>query len=334
MTVFEAVDVAHAASGRAGGFLARSWCDSGPTRLLARAGYDLHASLAAELGLTAEDTGYRPVSTISLSVKDEKSGGDGAKGKKSQHCDALPVWVDSENLSDCDVIGTPADTAQVHPGHLTRALLSAAERAGAKLIRQRVVGIDVSEATTTVQSVRLSDGTTCATDVVVLTMGPWTGRGLTGFFGMKAGLVDGSRAHSISLRPPVEAAIDATALFLSVRDDDSHRKCLDPEIYPRPDGTVYVCLGADDPAALPDNPADVKWDEAACQRLERIAGRVSSRLVTGSSVVMEQCSACYLPNPWDGRGPLLGVLPGVKGAFVAAGHSCWGILQVNSVLGL
>ena len=43
MTVFEAVDVAHAASGRAGGFLARSWCDSGPTRLLARAGYDLHA---------------------------------------------------------------------------------------------------------------------------------------------------------------------------------------------------------------------------------------------------------------------------------------------------
>jgi hypothetical protein len=36
--VYEAVNVAHAASGRAGGFLARSWCDSGPARLLAQAG--------------------------------------------------------------------------------------------------------------------------------------------------------------------------------------------------------------------------------------------------------------------------------------------------------
>jgi hypothetical protein len=38
VTVYEAVNVAHAASGRAGGFLARSWCDAGPARLLAQAG--------------------------------------------------------------------------------------------------------------------------------------------------------------------------------------------------------------------------------------------------------------------------------------------------------
>jgi glycine/D-amino acid oxidase-like deaminating enzyme len=38
ITVYEAVNVAHAASGRAGGFLARSWCDTGTTRLLAKAG--------------------------------------------------------------------------------------------------------------------------------------------------------------------------------------------------------------------------------------------------------------------------------------------------------
>jgi glycine/D-amino acid oxidase-like deaminating enzyme len=35
---------------------------------------------------------------------------------------------------------------------------------------------------------------------------------------------------------------------------------------------------------------------------------------------------CYWPETIDGL-PLLGPLPGVKGVFVAAGHSVWGILQ-------
>lgn len=36
--------------------------------------------------------------------------------------------------------------------------------------------------------------------------------------------------------------------------------------------------------------------------------------------------ACYLPTTEDGI-PLIGEIPGVKGAFVAAGHGCWGILN-------
>jgi len=36
--------------------------------------------------------------------------------------------------------------------------------------------------------------------------------------------------------------------------------------------------------------------------------------------------ACYLPTTMDGI-PVIGEVPGVKGAFVASGHGCWGILN-------
>jgi glycine/D-amino acid oxidase-like deaminating enzyme len=36
--------------------------------------------------------------------------------------------------------------------------------------------------------------------------------------------------------------------------------------------------------------------------------------------------SCYLPTTSDGI-PIIGELPEVKGAFVAAGHGCWGILN-------
>lgn len=36
--------------------------------------------------------------------------------------------------------------------------------------------------------------------------------------------------------------------------------------------------------------------------------------------------ACYLPISPDGI-PMIGPVPGVDGAFIATGHSCWGILN-------
>lgn len=34
--------------------------------------------------------------------------------------------------------------------------------------------------------------------------------------------------------------------------------------------------------------------------------------------------ACYLPTAPDGREPLIGHT-GIRGLFLAAGHSCWGV---------
>lgn len=50
---------------------------------------------------------------------------------------------------------------------------------------------------------------------------------------------------------------------------------------------------------------------------------VSSEL--GSApVLLEQ--ACHLPCSRDGL-PVIGSVPGLEGAYVATGHSCWGILN-------
>src|ERR1700744_3261721 len=62
VTVVERADVAAAASGKAGGFLALDWCGSSPLDALARRSFHLHAELASEL---PGDWGHRPMSAYS-----------------------------------------------------------------------------------------------------------------------------------------------------------------------------------------------------------------------------------------------------------------------------
>src|SRR5437868_12654160 len=63
--VVERIGVACAASGKAGGFLARHWCDGTPLQQLARHSFDLHAELAERTG---GDWGYRRLVTYGAST--------------------------------------------------------------------------------------------------------------------------------------------------------------------------------------------------------------------------------------------------------------------------
>jgi glycine/D-amino acid oxidase-like deaminating enzyme len=63
-TVVERSSPACAASGKAGGFLARDWCDSGDLGPLARLGFDLHFELAQLF----TDCDYRRLETFSVKV--------------------------------------------------------------------------------------------------------------------------------------------------------------------------------------------------------------------------------------------------------------------------
>ena len=144
----------------------------------------------------------------------------------------------------------------------------------------------------------LDTGATLQADTVVLCMGPWTGRGLR-WGGVDRELVSGTRAHSITLqlRDPATSAIDNTALFLS--------SLKEPEVYPRPDGTVYMCGGcSSDHAPLPPHPREVAVDTAACAQIKETAGAVSAEL---GAVTRYTPSACYLPHSEDGA-PLIGHL--------------------------
>jgi len=306
--VVEAVSVAHAASGRAGGFLAKDWCDQGPTKHLARRSFQLHQQLASDLDT---DIGYRRLKTLSVTVADKEN-----RAEKDRSDGMVPSWVDG-NLSRSEVIGQHDSTAQVHPALLTSALMCAAQQKGAKLIEQKVVGANYSGEN--ISSINLVNGETLTGDVFVLCMGPWTSIGL-GWFN-KAAVISGKRAHSVSLI--VEpGCVDDTALFLQYKDD-YEGKSIEPEVYPRPDGSVYVCGSGRDDTPLPPDPAHVAVDPEACKKLVNLAGKVSGKLVGKLGVTN---SACYLPCSRDST-PVIGAVPGYKQLYIASGHYCWGILQ-------
>src|SRR5947208_10082022 len=62
VTVVERTEVACAASGKAGGFLALDWCAGSPLDALARRSFVLHAELADQLG---NDWGHRRMNAYS-----------------------------------------------------------------------------------------------------------------------------------------------------------------------------------------------------------------------------------------------------------------------------
>jgi glycine/D-amino acid oxidase-like deaminating enzyme len=166
------------------------------------------------------------------------------------------------------------------------------------------------------------DGEVVTADAAVLAMGPWTGQvaasGRSGGEGrVRLPRITGLKGYSVTL---AAAGVPAHALFVDYRAADGRR--LEPEIFPRRDGEVYVC-GMADPAPLPDSPDAVEVSGAACAALARAAGRVSTALAA-AAIVRRQ--ACYRPVTDDGL-PLIGRVPGVAGAYVATGHGPWGILN-------
>lgn len=186
------------------------------------------------------------------------------------------------------------------------------------------------------------------TSAVIVCTGPWTGHACSWFdpantllgSGLSAGTpclrptlpVGGSKAHSIVLLPeptslerhdtPVEAA--PAALFLDFVDSEA-TAAASPEVYPRPDGSVYICGCADDDT-LPASPDAVKLSPGAAEMLLHVAGAMSSSLGTAALVRRQ---ACYLPMSDDDQ-PCVGEVPGVSNALVGAGHGCWGILMAPS----
>ena len=301
VTVVERTGVACAASGKSGGFLALDWCDGSPLGPLARASFRLHAELATELGT---DYGYRRMDTFMLAARERGT-------PAGSHRVAAPSWLDGSGIVTA-ALGSQETTAQVTPARFTAALIDAARARGARLH----VGVveDVARRDGAASGVVTTSGETLEGDAVVLAMGPWTGR-LAGRLHLPS--VYGLKGHSVTLAAP---DVPAHALFVDYRTADG--RALEPEIFPRPAGEVYVC-GMADPAPLPDSPEAVEVNESSCETLARAAGRVSTALAAAR---IDRRQACYRPVTDDGV-PLIGRVPGVAGAYVATGHGPWGMLN-------
>ncbi|MGE3538245.1 MAG: NAD(P)/FAD-dependent oxidoreductase [Candidatus Tectimicrobiota bacterium] len=300
-TLVERCDVACAASGKAGGFLALDWCDGSPLAPLARTSFHLHAQLAQTLGL---DYGYRRLTTLGLAA-------DVREPRQPRRLPAELAWLDGQGVP-YSRLGTPDTTAQVHPAQFTRALLQAAQARGARVHLGCVEGLDIAHGG--VRGVQVS-GQVIPADVVVIAMGPWSGLAAQW---LPLPPVWGLKGHSITVRP--STPIPAQALFVDYITPTGER--LAPEVYPRPDGEIYLC-GVSEEAHLPEDPAQVQVRPEAGALLQQIAGSLSSSL---ADLPLHRAQACYRPVTADGL-PLLGAVPEVSGAYIATGHSCWGILN-------
>jgi glycine/D-amino acid oxidase-like deaminating enzyme len=295
--VIERRDVACAASGKSGGFLALDWCDGTPLEMLARRSFALHARLVEEVG---EDWGYRRLDTFGGSIG----------VSSSQH--RPPSWV-SNRVAIRQRLGLPETTAQVHPGRFTCAMMREAEANGAELRIGEVSGVLQDSSGDSVAGVRV-DGKDLLGDAVVFAMGPWS---ILAAAWLPMPPVFGLKGHSIVF--DTGGALPAEALFLEMR----HRgELVSPEVFPRSDGTTYVC-GISSESPVPVDPADVVPDPGAIERLHSICAGLSP-VLAHSPVLARQ--ACFRPVTRDGL-PLIGRLSGVKGAYVSTGHSVWGILN-------
>ncbi|KAG5040320.1 hypothetical protein JHK85_012796 [Glycine max] len=310
VTLIEKSDVACAASGKAGGFLALDWCDGGPLEELARTSFNLHRSLSEELD-GPRSYGYRALTTLSLTVAESEG--------SSSATSTLPSWVNGAARS-CKTIGTPETTAQVHPRLFTRALIDrAVEKHGVKVEIAKLERLEVEEGR--VGSVVLEGGRVLEADAVVLALGPWSSKLvlLSSLF-----RVYGLKAHSLVLEPREHSSITPHALSLTYYPSGRETPLVDLEVYPRPTGEVYLC-GVGEVEEVPDDPEEIRSNPEWKELLRRVAKNVSSYL--GEEVARVKAEqACFLPCTDDGV-PVIGEVPGVKGCYVATGHNCWGILN-------
>lgn len=290
-----------AASGRAGGFLALDWNDETPVGPLARASYRLHQGLAIELGV---DIGYRQIETLLVAGMEDGDVGDYRRFSS-------PEWLDG-NVAVHSIIGTTASTAQVNPMQLTQALVDGALAGGARLVVGTVDGLAYKGPDGAVSGVAVDEALIPA-DVVVLALGPWMAHAREW---LPLPIVHGLKGASITLA----ADVPAQAVFGDYRTRDG--RAISPEIYPRPNGEVYV-NGFPETDPLPDDPDEIDPSDAGCAELHRVAGAYSSLLAAAQITARR---ACYRPVTNDGI-PLIGPAVGPPGVYVATGHGAWGILN-------
>ncbi|KAI0434689.1 FAD dependent oxidoreductase [Xylaria sp. FL1042] len=239
-------------------------------------------------------------------------------------------WINSELVEEYAEMGLEGhtETAQVHPHQFTTSMADLAHSAGVDIrLNAKVTKIELSHGS--VKSVEYIDRVTGSsrtmlgvTDVVVAA-GPWCSSLLP------QTKVEGLRAHSIVF----EADVTPYAVFTNIslpgnwipphRQRRVHNGHVDPEMYARL-GEVYACGECDPTVPLPETADLVEVDEAQCDDITAYIGTISKTL-KAAPVIAKQ--ACYMPRhmrPGQESTPLVGGTA-VKGLWVAAGHTCWGI---------
>ncbi|KAI8617639.1 FAD dependent oxidoreductase [Chytriomyces sp. MP71] len=355
--------VADCASGKAGGFLARDWPDSE----LSRSSYSLHTHLAKEHN-GAQRWLYRTVETFSVAVKKSppRSGRAAGKNTKKMRLDWVAGSPTADQIGThantaqvhprllCEALFELSGAKLVH------ARVCDLVKKKCPMGKEVVVGVSVvdsaieedendKEGKTKVRDAdaaregkRKEVKRVIEADHIVVALGPWCDSVMRKSWGCRIRRVAGQKGHSVVFQaPPFSVKLEEGSDTNTKDSRDTSLtsipgQCLftevgkmeGPEVYPRSDGTVYVCGGTGDSGTtwdelLPDDPTAVQPAADVTDRLVSLSATVSP-LLGKDSVIARQ--ACFLPATADGV-PLIGRVDGFSNLLVGTGNSVWGILN-------
>ena len=232
-------------------------------------------------------------------------------------------WVSEDTVLGYESMGSPSDTAQVHPYQFTTSMAALAEEKGAKIVLGSVDKIETKSSKEHVvhYTDKITNGkNSLSATYVIITAGPWSKTVWPGT------PISALRAHSVTIRPSrlVSPYCLFTALALPKNFKQgikSRAHTVTPEIYARPNNELYACGEGDHLVALPKSTDEVVVDDSRCQDIVDYCASFSDEMRDGSVLVRQ---ACYLPQVDGGGGPLVGRTK-TEGVLIASGHTCWGI---------
>lgn len=299
--------------------MARSWGDGSPTQTLHHLSFDMYEELASTVGCTT----YRKIPVLSVNP-----GKGGVKRVSNDISSILPSWLDG-NVGSLSPMGYGDDTAQITPKEFATKLI---EKGGDTIdvVLGTCTGVqadDNNQVSGITYTPRYSDEEerTLECDAVVISAGPWSCAAEDWFPGSVSLPMEGVKSTSIVWKPPKsDKAVDATALFCG----EDYRFNTHLEVYPRPDNTIYLCgIGGSDYITKEELKAGAYREVCDANQSRVQAASDSFKEMSAeyrAKGELDRVQACMRPCPPDAM-PYMGNIPNYKGAFINAGHNCWGI---------
>jgi D-amino-acid dehydrogenase len=327
VSLYERTEVAAAASGRNSGVIQHPF---DPVLVaLYRRSVDLYRDLAAELpeafGLPAEPAGLLMVGPAAVAGVTSEL----AAAWADAYPEAKPEAVAGSALTTLepalagDLAACRLDIGYpVAPDAATRAYAALASRLGARIVTasEAFLAVDVDGSAGV-----LADGIHVAADAVVVAAGPWT-PSVIAAVGSGAGPVwppirsSWGVVASVALPRAPRHVLEEVDIQIEPTDDGAGGGAGEPAL--TAEGFGFSLVPADGASTLGSTFLPERLEESAV--LEGIVRRGARYVPAIAAASVASTRTCARPVSADGR-PIIGRIPGVRGAFIAAGHGPWGI---------